>query len=154
MWHSNRHYRCQQLLFWQILTSPVTRTHWPGLLFTKPLHWRLNDQDGVSNHQPRGCLLNHLFGRRSKGTSKLRVTGLWAGNSPGTVNSPHKGPVTRKMFPFDDVIMRYDGISSVCPGLFLISHTAPLCDRNAHMYAHFYCKNVHRGILWNNEVSQ
>ena len=22
------------------------------------------------------------------------------------VNSPHKGPVTRKMFPFDDVIMR------------------------------------------------
>ena len=24
----------------------------------------------------------------------------------GTVNSPHKGPVTRKMFPFDDVIMQ------------------------------------------------
>ena len=24
----------------------------------------------------------------------------------GPVNSPHKGPVTRKMFPFDDVIMR------------------------------------------------
>ena len=23
------------------------------------------------------------------------------------VNSPHKGPVTRKMFPFDDVIMLY-----------------------------------------------
>ena len=23
------------------------------------------------------------------------------------VNSPHKGPVTRKMFPFDDVIMMY-----------------------------------------------
>ena len=25
------------------------------------------------------------------------------------VNSPHKGPVTRKMFPFDDVIMSYHG---------------------------------------------
>ena len=25
------------------------------------------------------------------------------------VNSPHKGPVTRKMFPFDDVIMVSDG---------------------------------------------
>ena len=24
-----------------------------------------------------------------------------------SVNSPHKGPVTRKMFPFDDVIMPY-----------------------------------------------
>ena len=69
------------------------------------LHWRHNDHDGVSNHQPRGCLLNRLFGRRSNKTSKLRVTGLCAGNSPGPVNSPHKGPVTRKMFPFDDVIM-------------------------------------------------
>ena len=37
--------------------------------------------------------------------SKLRVTGLCAGNSP--VNSPHKWPVTRKMFPFDDVIMAF-----------------------------------------------
>ena len=27
------------------------------------------------------------------------------GNSPGPANSPHKGPVTRKMFPFDDFIM-------------------------------------------------
>ena len=70
-----------------------------------PLHWRHNDHDGVSNHQPHGYLLNRLFGRRSKKTSKLRVTGLCAGNSPGPVNSPHKGPVTRKMFPFDDVIM-------------------------------------------------
>ena len=25
----------------------------------------------------------------------------------GPVNSPHKWPVTRKMFPFDDVIMLY-----------------------------------------------
>ena len=41
-------------------------------------------------------------------TSKIRVTGLCAGNSPGPVNSPHKGPVTRKMFPFDDVIMILD----------------------------------------------
>ena len=64
-----------------------------------------NDHDDVSNHQPHGCLLNRVFRRRSKKTSKLRVTGLCAGNSPGPVNAPHKGPVTRKMFPFDDVIM-------------------------------------------------
>ena len=73
-------------------------------LFT--LHWRLNDHDGVSNHQPHGCLLNRLFRRRSKKTSKLRVIGLCVGISPGPVNSPHKRPVTRKMFPFDDVIMK------------------------------------------------
>ena len=70
-----------------------------------PSHWRHNDHDGVSNRQPHGCLLNRLFRHRSKKTPKLRVTGLCVGNSPGPVNSPHKGPVTRKMFPFDDVIM-------------------------------------------------
>ena len=30
-----------------------------------PLHWRHNDHDGVSNHQPHGCLLNRLFRCRS-----------------------------------------------------------------------------------------
>ena len=74
--------------------------------FVRDIQWRHNDHDGVSNHQPGGCLLNRLFRRRSKKTSKLRVTGLCVGKSPGPVNSPHKGPVTRKMFPFDDVIMK------------------------------------------------
>ena len=37
-----------------------------------------------------------------KKTLKLRVTGLCEGNTPVTGNSPHKGPATRKMFPFDD----------------------------------------------------
>ena len=81
------------------------------------LRWRHNDHDGVSNHQPRGWLLNRLFTRRSKKTSKLRVTGLCTENSPGPVNSPHKGPVTRKMLPFDDVIMDkyfYHSLSSGC----------------------------------------
>ena len=72
---------------------------------TFALHWRHNDHDCVSNHQPYDCLLNRLFRRKSKRTSKLHVTGFCVGNSPGPVNSPHKGPVTRKMFPFDDVIM-------------------------------------------------
>ena len=71
----------------------------------RTLHLRHNDHDGVSNHQPHGCLLNCLYRRRSKKTSKLRVTGLCVGNSPGPVNSPHKWPVARKIFPFDDVIM-------------------------------------------------
>ena len=81
------------------------------------LHWRHNDHDGDSNHQPHGCLLNRLFRRRSKKTSQLRVTGLCVGNSPGPVNSPHKRPVTRKMFPFDDVIMQVEAflfISDTC----------------------------------------
>ena len=53
-----------------------------------PLRWRHNDHAGISNHQPHGCLLNRLFRRKSKKTSKLRVTGLCAGNSPGTGEFP------------------------------------------------------------------
>ena len=60
-----------------------------------PLQWNHNERDGVSNHQSCDGLLSRLFGHRSKKTSKLRVTGLCEGNSP----------VTRKRFPFDDVIM-------------------------------------------------
>ena len=69
------------------------------------LRWRHIGRDGVSNHQPYDCLLNRLFRRRSKTASKLRVTGLCVGIHRGPINSPHKWPVTRKMFPFHDVIM-------------------------------------------------
>ena len=62
------------------------------------LQWRHNGRDGVSNHQLHHCLLNCLFGRRSKKISKLRITGLCAGNSPGPGNSPHKCTITRKWF--------------------------------------------------------
>ena len=52
------------------------------------LRWCHNGRDSVSNHQPQDCLLNRLFRRRSKKTSKLRITGLCAGNSPGTGEFP------------------------------------------------------------------
>ena len=52
------------------------------------LRWRHNGRDSVSNHQPHDCLLNRLFRRRSKKASKRRVTGLCAGNSPGTGGFP------------------------------------------------------------------
>ena len=46
-----------------------------------------------------------VSGADKKKTSMLRVTGLYEGIHRGPVNSPHKGPVTLRMFPFDDVIM-------------------------------------------------
>ena len=81
--------------------QPIT---WIPILICS-LQWPHHGRDSVSNNQPHDCLLNHFFRRRSKKTSKLRVTGPCAGNSPGPANSPHRWPVTRKMFPFDDVIM-------------------------------------------------
>ena len=53
-----------------------------------PLLWRHKGRDGVSNHQPHDCLLNRPFSCRSKKTSKLRVTGFCAGNSPVTGEFP------------------------------------------------------------------
>ena len=69
------------------------------------LWWRHNERIVISNHQRLHCFLKCSFTHRSKKTSQLCVTGLCEGNSLWPVNSPHNGPVTRKMFPFDDVIM-------------------------------------------------
>ena len=98
------------------------------------LQWRHNGRDSVSNHQPHDCLLNRLFRRRSKKTSKLRVTGLCAGNSP--VNSPHKWPVMRKRFPFDGVIMfqvdsAMKGVD-LLTGFALITHLLTLRATNSN----------------------
>ena len=61
---------------------------WVIWLLARALLWRHNGTDGVSNHQPYDCLLNRLFRHRSKKTSKLRVTGPCAGNSPETGEFP------------------------------------------------------------------
>ena len=48
-----------------------------------PLQWHHNGRDSISNHQPHDCLLNHLLRRTTKKTSKLRFTGLCAGEFTG-----------------------------------------------------------------------
>ena len=50
----------------------------------------------------------------------------------GTVNSPHKWPVTRKMFPFDDVIMWGLGLSGALRttyALLLVQAVCSSCKR-------------------------
>ena len=61
---------------------------WCSMYKMRPLPWRHNGRDGVSNHQPHDCLVNLLFMRRSKKTSKPLVTGLCAGNSHMTGEFP------------------------------------------------------------------
>ena len=56
--------------------------------YVMSFQWHHDGRDSVSNNQSHDCLLKHLFGCRSKKTSKLRVTGLCAGNSPGTGEFP------------------------------------------------------------------
>ena len=59
-----------------------------------PNHY--NDVNGVWNHQPQDCLRTHQI---SAPLAFVRGIHRWL------VNSPHKGPVKRKIFSFDDVIM-------------------------------------------------
>ena len=80
----------------------VVVTLWEYVIL-HPLQWRHNGRGGVWNHQPHDCLFNRLFKR-----TKLQSSGSLAfvrGIHRWPVNSPHKWPVTRKMFPFDDVTM-------------------------------------------------
>ena len=83
--------------------------HWTtetAFIFFITLQWSHNERDGVSNHQPRDCLLNRLFKaqiiRKYQSSASLAFV---RGIHRWPVNSPHKEPVTRKMFSFDDVIM-------------------------------------------------
>ena len=82
----DHHYLKQNTI---LLMMHAKRFNWKCWLHTgghfvsiTSLPWRYNGRGSVSNHQPRDCLLNRLFRRRSKKTSKLHVTGLCAGNSP------------------------------------------------------------------------
>ena len=79
---------------------------YPLLNIVLTLLWRHIGRDGVSNHQPHDCLLNRLDSgadqrKHQSSTSLAFVQGIhrWP------VNSPHKWPVTREIFPIDDVII-------------------------------------------------
>ena len=65
--------------------------------------------------------------KHQSGASLAFVRGIH--RSP--VNSPHKGPVTRKMFPFDDVIMTLPEYE------YLITHPNCSCLRNSPAIAIF-----------------
>ena len=102
---------------------------------THSVKWRHNERDCVSNHSRLDCLLNRLFRRRSKKTSKLRVWPFVRGIHRRPVNSPHKWPVTQKMFPFDDV--------TVCVCKCIISHQLSQCcvredNQQTHVWLHMH----------------
>ena len=77
-----------------------------GVVFVScSLQWRHNGRNGVSNHQHHYCLLNSLKGADQRKHQSSASLALGRGIHRWPVNSPHKWPVTRKMLPFDDVIM-------------------------------------------------
>ena len=69
------------------------------------LQWRHNERDGVSNHQPHDCFSRVYPGADQRQHQSCVSLALVRGIHRWPVNSPHKWPASRNMFPFDDVIM-------------------------------------------------
>ena len=70
-----------------------------------------------------------------KENTKFRATGLCEGTSPVTGGLPSLGPVTRKMFPFHDVIM-------ICFFLYLIVGKHFASTQALHRLLHVYCFSI------------
>ena len=121
-----------------------------GLTIT--LHWRHNEHDGVSNHQHHNCLLNRLFKSRSKKTSKLHVTGLCEGNSPETGEFPTQRPVTRKMFPFDDVIMSWTKDGLVCWHIIYVTRPGWVNTLRPTQNCHRFADDIFKCIFFNENI--
>ena len=71
------------------------------------LQWRHNEHHSISNHRRLDCLLNGLFRHESKKHQSSVSLAFVRGIHRWPVKSPHKRPVTRKIIPFDDVIMNH-----------------------------------------------
>ena len=94
-----RHHGSASLAFNE--KNPLVTRRFPQVTLQR----RHNGRDSVSYHQPHDCFLIRSFRRRSREHQSSALLAFVRGIHGGPVNSPHKWPVTRKMFPFDDVIM-------------------------------------------------
>ena len=97
-----------------------------------PLQWRHNERDAVSNHRRLDCLFGRLLSanqRKHQSSASLvfvRRIRRWP------VNSSHKGPGTRKMFPFDGVNIPSHAIGIL--GMKLVSRKTLGLKRTAALY--------------------
>ena len=73
--------------------------------FSYSLQWRHNERDGFSNHRRLDRLLNSRSCAGQRTYQSFAPMPFVRGIHRWLENSQHKGPVTRKFFPFVDVIM-------------------------------------------------
>ena len=70
-----------------------------------PLQWRHNERDGGSNHRVSIVCSIVCSGADLRKHQRSASLAFGRGIHWSPVDSPHKGPVTRKMFPIFDVII-------------------------------------------------
>ena len=102
------------LVLFYVLISSI---HVSSCDVLNPLQWRHNGRDSVSNHQLHDWIVySTVYSDADQRKHESSVSLAFVrGIHRGPVNSPHKWPVTRKMFPFDDVIMLYSPGLLHCP---------------------------------------
>ena len=92
------------------------------------------EHSGVPNHQSYDWLLSRLFSadeikhQSSLSLAFVRGIGRWP------VNSPQKGPLTRKIFPFSDVIMTQSRIVYGYPSVSTINGLQSLAMKLTYTY--------------------
>ena len=122
-------------------------------IITMTSEWARWQLKSLADHD---CLLNRLFRRRSKKTSKFRVTGLCAGNSPVTGEFPAQMASNADFFftstsvsillrPSDDVTK--DFVRHYGRGRGLVKTDIQLIDIN-HMHV-----DMREGIIFQGRIS-
>ena len=98
-------------VFWHPWCITVT-SYWvqwrlksPGSWLFTQLFVQAKSKKTSKHHLRLHCLLKGLFRRRQKKHQSSASLAFVRGIHRLPVNSPHKRPVTRKMFPFNDVII-------------------------------------------------
>ena len=103
--------------------------------------------------QPNDCLLNRLFRRRSKKTSKPRVTGLCAGNSPGTGEFPaqrasNAANVSICLLHHAHRLVRKDKVDKVC-----VTGNDDVERRLTRWYLKLYATHFYQNIFFSNTLT-
>ena len=110
------------------------------------LQWRHNEPDSVSNHRRlyNSIVCSGADQRKHQSSAPLALV---RGIHLSPVNSPHKGPVTRKMFPFDDVIMKCTQHENIN----IIAHPCLRCKLNQErklQRSQFHCDKTRYKLLF------
>ena len=106
---SNLNYDGKSSLNWALIFlqwSKIPFTHYHHICF-RPLHYTDVIMGALSSQITSFTIVYSTIysdADQRKHHISASLAFLW-GNHRGPVNSPHKWPVTRKMFPFDDGIM-------------------------------------------------
>ena len=113
------------------------RSKWQCRKFEESLQWRPNERWRLKSPAPRLFTQPYIQTQMKEKNQSYASLAFVRGIHRWPMNSPHKGPVTPKMFPFDDVIMEDIYMTWVHYGL--MSKQSKTQPNRVHVYGDVYC---------------